>query len=198
MRRLIACAPVLLSSMLLSSMLMPASAWAAPMSFDLDLHVPPVIIDSKASLGCTVAWLVADIANGDVFATRMRIDSSEGDVPQNHRLPCPNSIPPRVAARALDACTSRALDPKTCVFADMSRGFALQPELRGTSENASRCRSDQASHIALACWSNGTLSICNVGCGETPEEAVAQASSRCEDKQQHSCPVAASAPLSAP
>ena len=165
-------------------------------------------------MGCTVsAWLIgygmgylrgardaitADVANDDMFAARMRIASAETDAPVNGRLPCPRSIPVRVAGQALDVCTNRALDPKTCVYADMARGFENEPELRNTAENASRCTSDHASYIGVACWMSGRFSVCNTGCGDAPEEAVAQAKTRCEDKQQRSCPITGAVPVAGP
>jgi hypothetical protein len=173
-------------------------AGAGPLGFDLGLSVPPVIVDSQAPVGCTVTWLITDTANGDVFAARMRIAGADPDVPENHRMPCPRSIPPRVAARALDACVNRAADPKSCVYADMIRGFELGPDIQNSAENASRCMSDRASQIGVACWMSGKLSVCNVGCGETPEQAAAHARQRCEDKQQHSCPVTGTVAVSGP
>lgn len=173
-------------------------AGANPMPFELGLHLPPVVVDSQAPSGCTVTWLVADTVTNDLFAARMRIEADERDQPSGNRLPCPAKIAPRVAARALDLCASRSLDPKTCVYGDMSRGFEQQPDMRNTAENASRCTSDKASHIGVACFQNGNLAICNIGCGNAPEEAVAAARARCEDKQQRSCPMTASVPIAGP
>ena len=42
------------------------------------------------------------------------------------------------------------------------------------------------------------VSVCDVGCGNSPKEAVAQAQSRCQEKQQHSCPVTATVPIPGP
>jgi len=175
-----------------------AATQAGPLPFDLELHVPPVVVDSQAPAGCTVTYLIADLANNDVFAARMRIASNETDAPVNHRLPCPPAIPPRVAARALDLCTDREPAAKSCVYADMARGFEQDPDIHNTAENASRCSSDKASDIGLACWSAGGLQVCNVGCGDGAKDAVAQARARCEDKQQRSCPITASVPVSGP
>jgi hypothetical protein len=173
-------------------------AHAGPLSFDLQLSVPPVIADSKAPEACTITYLIADTGNNDLFAIRMRIAPAETDAPVNNRLPCPAEVPPRVAARALDVCTTRAGEAKFCVFADMSRGFESESGIRNTSENASRCASDKFSDIGAACWRSGKLSVCDVGCGNSPAEAVVQARSRCEDKQQQSCPVTATVPVSGP
>ncbi len=85
--------------------------------------MPPVILDTKAPPACTVTWLLDDTANNDIFAARMRIDPGDQDSPVNGRMPCPTNIAPRVADRALEVCTSRTADPKTCVFADMARDF---------------------------------------------------------------------------
>lgn len=171
---------------------------AGPVDFDLGLHVPPVILDTKAPPGCTATWLVTNTADNDVFAARMRIDPSDTDTPVNGRMPCPAAIAPRVADRALNVCADRAADPKRCVFADMARGFETQPVLRNSAENASRCTSDTASQIALACWMSGGLAVCNVGCGETAEAASKAARARCEDKQQRQCAITASVPVAGP
>jgi hypothetical protein len=84
------------------------------------------------------------------------------------------------------------------VFADMSRGFENEPEVRNTSENASRCASDKFSEIGIACVASGNLSVCDVGCGNSPVEARSRARARCVDKQQRDCPVTASVPVSGP
>jgi hypothetical protein len=171
---------------------------AGPMAADLHLDVPPVIADSKAPAGCTVIYMIADTANNDLFAARMRIASAETDTPVHNRMPCPSDVPPRIGLRALETCMSRAGDAKSCVFADMSRGFESEPEIHNTSEIASRCSSDKSTDIGAACWMSGKLSVCDVGCGNTPAQAMAQARARCEDKQQHSCPITAAVPVSGP
>jgi hypothetical protein len=189
-----ACRLIVASGLLLSG----SAASAGPLSFDLQLNVPPVIADSQAPAGCTVTYLIADTANNDLFAARMRIASAETDAPVANRMPCPRDVPTRVASRALDMCMSRAGDQKSCVFADMARGFESEPTIANTSEIASRCASDKFSDIGAACRMSGKLSVCDVACGNTPAEAVAQARTRCEDKQQHSCPVTATVPVSGP
>jgi hypothetical protein len=173
-------------------------ARAGPLPFDLGLQVPPVVLESQAPAGCTVTYLIADLGNNDLFAVRMRIASVETDAPVNSRLPCPPMVPPRVAVRALDVCSVRSAEAKSCVYADMGRGFESDPDIHNTSDNASRCASDKASDIGVACWSTGKLSVCNVACGNTPEDAVAQARARCEDKQRRSCPISASVPVPGP
>jgi hypothetical protein len=171
---------------------------AGPLAFDLQLNVPPIIADSQAPEACTVTYLVADTANSDLFAARMRIAPAESDAAVNNRLPCPATVPPRVARQALEMCTTRAEEARSCVFADMSRGFEREPGIQNTSEIAARCGSDKSSDIALACWTSGKLSVCDVGCGNSPAEAMTRARARCEDKQQHACPVTATVPVSAP
>lgn len=180
----------------LTAALAAGMAHAGPLSFDLPLYQPPVIADSKAPTTCTVTYIVADLANNDLFASRMRIDSTEADTPVDNRLPCPKMVPPRVGLQALDTCLSRAGEAKFCVFADMSRGFEREPDIHNTSENASRCGSDTASDIGVACWMSGDLSVCNVACANSPKDALVQALARCEDKQQHSCPITATVPVS--
>lgn len=194
MRRLVS----LLTALAGVLLMLAASAQAGTLDFNLGLGVPPVILDTKAPPACTVTWLLDNTANNDIFAARMRIDASDQDSPVNGRMPCPANIAPRVADRALDICASRAADPKTCVFADMARGFEAHPDMRNTAENGSRCTSDKAAQIALACWMSGGLAVCNVGCGDTAEAAKQSARARCEDKQQRSCPIMESVPVSGP
>jgi hypothetical protein len=173
-------------------------AEAGPLSFDLDLHVPPVIADSTALMRCTVTYMIADISNNDLYGARMRIDPAETDTPVRNRLPCPADVPARVGLRALDVCSAQAGEAKNCVFADMGRGFEGEPTLRNTAENAARCSSDKASDIGVACRMSGNLSVCNVACANSPQEALVQARARCEDKQQHSCPITATVPVAGP
>jgi hypothetical protein len=182
------------------ALLLPAGrpALAGPQAFDLDLHVPPVIADSKAPTRCTVTYMIDDLTNNDLYAVRMRVDPVETDTPVQNRLPCPTDIPPRIGLRALDVCTTRTGQSKYCVFADMSRGFDRDPDIRNTAENAARCTSDKASDIGVACWNAGQLSVCNTVCANSPQDALAQAKARCEDKQQHSCPITATTPVSGP
>lgn len=174
------------------------AAQAGPLPFNLELHVPPVVADSTAPTHCTVTYMIADLANNDLYAARMRIEPAESDSPAQNRLPCPVDMPPRVGLRALDVCTTRTGEVKYCVFADMSRGFDRQSDINNTAENASRCASDKASDIGVACWMSGKLSVCNVACANSPQDAVVQAKARCEDKQQHSCPITATVPVSGP
>lgn len=174
------------------------AAQAGPIAFDLQLHIPPVIADSTAPVKCTVTYLIADLTNNDLYAARMRIDPSETDTPVQNRLPCPTGIPPRVGLRALDICTRRTGESKYCVFADMARGFEREPDIHKTAENAARCSSDKASDVGVACWMSGTLSVCNVACANSPQDALVQARTRCEDKQQRDCPITATVPVSGP
>lgn len=171
---------------------------AGPLGFDLGLHLPPVIADSTAPTKCTIIYMIADLTNNDLYAARMRIDSAETDRPVQNRLPCPATVPPRVGLRALDVCTSRTGEVRYCVFADMARGFEREPNIRNTAENAARCSSDKASDIGVACWMSATLLVCNAACARSPAEAALLAKARCEDKQQHSCPITATVPVSGP
>jgi hypothetical protein len=174
------------------------AAEAGPLGFDLDLHVPPIVADSTAPAKCTVTYVVADLTNNDLYAARMRIAPVETDTPVRNRLPCPATISPRVGLRALDVCTTRTGEAKYCVFADMGRGFERAPDIHNTAENAARCSSDTASDIGVACWMSGKLSVCNMACANSPADALVQARARCEDKQQHSCPITATVPVSGP
>jgi len=176
----------------------PAPALAAPAPFQRDLSIPPVIEDTGAAAQCTVAYLVADTTTNDTFLLRMRIAPAQITPAVRNRLPCPASIPPRLSVRALDACTVRVEDPNTCVHADMARGFEREPVGRNTSSAASRCQSDRADFIGLACVRRGALDVCSVACGMTEDEAKAQARARCEDKHQDACPITAAAPVLVP
>jgi hypothetical protein len=169
-----------------------------PMPFQRDLFIPPIVEDSGAPLQCTVAYLVADITTNDTFLIRMRIAPSDVDRPVSNRLPCPNPIPPRLAVRALDACTVRAENPNRCVYTDMARGFEREPLGQNTASNGSRCRSDQFDFIGVACWNADGLDVCSVACGRTEVEAITQARTRCEDKHQQTCPKAAAAAIPVP
>jgi hypothetical protein len=189
-RRIVGCLLILLCC--------GVAAEAGPLGFDLDLHVPPVIADSTAPTKCTVTYVVADLTNNDLYAARMRIAPAETDTPVQNRLPCPTTISPRVGLRALDVCTTRTGEAKYCVFADMGRGFEREPDIHNTAENAAQCSSDKASDIGVACWMSGRLSVCNMACANSPADALAQARARCEDKQQHSCPITATVPVSGP
>ena len=182
----------------IAALLCGGAAHAGPIAFDLQLNVPPVVADCQAPAGCTVTYLIADTANNDLFAARMRIASAETDTPTDNRMPCPADVPTRVGVRALDTCQSRAADPKYCVFADMSRGFESEPGIHNTSEIASRCSSDKFSDIGAACWMAGKIQVCDVACGTSPAQAAARARLRCEGKQQHSCPITATVPVAGP
>ena len=178
--------------------LIGAAARAGPMPFDLPLFVPPVIADSLAPSICTVTYLIADVINNDLYAARMQIEPGDGDAPVDGGLPCPAVMPPRVGRQALDVCIARTGEAKACVFADMGRGFEGQADIRNTAENASRCASDAATDIGVACWMPGGLAVCNVGCGRSPAQAMALAAARCAAKQQQSCPITATVPVAEP
>jgi hypothetical protein len=165
---------------------------------DDDPDLPPVIADTTAAAGCTVAYLLEDLATNDVTVVRMKIARDANDRAIGDRFPCPRDVPPRIGTRALDECIRRAADPKTCVFADMARDFEKRPAVALTAENASRCSSDKATDIGLACWRAGTFDVCAVACGDSPAHAEAAAVSRCESKHQRQCPITGSLPVLAP
>lgn len=171
---------------------------AAPMAFDRPNPPPPVITDTTAASPCTVTWLVTDITTNDTLAVRMVIRPGPDVRPVNGLFPCPETIAPRVAIRALDACVARAADSKNCVYTDMGRDFEKRPLVNNSAENTSRCASDRAAHIGVACWNAGKLQICGTGCGASPESAIAAAVSRCESKHQKQCPITGSLPVLAP
>jgi len=172
--------------------------WPVPNTFDTPNAPPPVVEDTTKAANCTVTYLVTDITTNDTIAVRMQISPDPNDMPANGLMPCPRDIPPRIASRALDACIVRATDPKNCVFTDMARGFESRPIADNTTENGSRCTSDKASDIGVACWRSGELQVCGVGCGDSPVTATAAAVSRCEAKHQRQCPITGSLPVLAP
>jgi hypothetical protein len=165
---------------------------------NIDTELPPVIADTTAAAGCTVTYLLEDVATNDITAVRMKVARDANDRVSGDRLPCPKDVPPRVGTRAMEECIRRAGDPKTCVFADMARDFEKRPTIALTAENASRCSSDKSTDIGLACWHAGTFDVCAVACGDSPEKAVATAINRCESKHQRQCPVSGSLPVLAP
>jgi hypothetical protein len=176
----------------------PGFTRAAPSSFDIQNELPAVIKDTTKAADCTVTYLVTDITTNDTIAVRMQISPDQNDQPVNNVMPCPKEIPPRVASRALDACVIRASDPRNCVYADMSREFENRPNTDNTSENGSRCASDKASDIGVACWLAGDLQVCGVGCGNSPQSAITAAVNRCEAKHLRQCPITGSQPVLAP
>lgn len=184
---------------LILAMLGGTAALAAPQVFDRDMAIPPVVEDQARPAQCTIAFLVMDVATNDIFASRMRITPQPGARPQGNRMPCPEAVPARMATRAMDACTTRVDDPNKCVFADMSRGFELQPVERNTASNASRCSSDRANYVGLACWRTPEgLDVCNVACGAEEAAALSQARARCEDKHGRVCAITGAVPVLAP
>ena len=167
-------------------------------SSDILNSLPPVVTDTAKPPACTVTYLVTDVTTNDTIAVRMQITPDQNDTPVNNVMPCPRDIPPRVASRALDACTRRAAEPKHCVFTDMGRDFEKRPRLDNTAENNSRCASDKATDIGLACWQSGELEVCDVGCGTSAASAIKAATERCEAKQQRQCLITGSLPVLAP
>ncbi len=180
---------------LLLALLPMSAAHAAPAPFDLNLNLPPVIEDSTKPPQCTIVYLMTDTDTNDVYAERMQIKPADNAVPVAGRMPCPASVPPRLSGRAMATCLARAADPRSCVFADMSRGFERERSISGTAENTSRCASDAAVDIGIACWQSGGLDVCNVGCGNSSAEAITHARRRCEEKHQQSCPLTGSLPV---
>jgi hypothetical protein len=162
---------------------------AAPMPFSTNEAPPPVVVDTTKPRQCTIAYLVVDSATNDVLVPRMIVEPNPDEKGVGGLLPCPAMVPPRLAARALDTCLSRAADPKTCVFGDMSRGFEERPDARNSAENTSRCASDVDSYIGIACWRMGDLDVCNVACGKAAQEAKDLARGRCEVKHQKRCDI---------
>lgn len=174
------------------------SVRAAPPHFDKNIEMPSLFQDDNKPRECTVTYLVTNITTNDTFAVRMRIAPANGDDASRDRFPCPSQLPPRVDERAIDACRAHEANPETCVFADMGRDFSADPQINATSESASRCASDLSAEIGIACWNNGRFDVCNVACGQSKEEAVLAARSRCEAKHRKTCPITGSLPVLAP
>lgn len=177
---------------------MTVATRAGTNSSDILSNLPPIVNDTTKPPVCTVTYLVTNVTTNDTIAVRMQIAPDPNDAPVNNVMPCPRAIPPRVASRALDACTRRAAEPKHCVYADMGRDFEKTRRLDNTAENNSRCASDKATDIGLACWRSGELDVCDVGCGNSAAAAIAAATERCEAKQQRQCPITGSLPVLAP
>ena len=162
---------------------------AAPVSTSTGSTVPPVVTDTSKPRQCVIAYLVTDVGTNDTFVSRHQIEPAQDEKPSRGRYACPTEVPARVATRALEPCLVRAGDLKLCVFGDMGRGFENRPDARQTAENTSRCASDLATHIGIACWQAGDRDVCNVACGNTEQEARDQARGRCEVKQQKRCTI---------
>ena len=52
-------------------------ATAAPIPFDLNLALPPIIEDSQKPQQCTITYLMVDVGMNDLYAARMRIAPEE-------------------------------------------------------------------------------------------------------------------------
>lgn len=190
--------PVLLRTLALL-LVVHVPAHAVVQSFEVENAMPPVIEDTTAAATCTVTWLITDIATNDTIAVRMFLPSGPNDRPVDNLLPCPKDIAPRIATRALDTCTTRAADPRTCVYADMARDFLKRPTANNTAENTSRCASDRAREIGIACARpGGEAQVCATACGTAQGEAIAAAVARCETKHQMTCALTGALPVLAP
>ena len=187
------------TSALLLPLLLAASAAAAPQGFDLGAYGAPPVASSGKPLICTVTYLVEDFTSNETYATRMQFTpGANAAVNAAGRMSCPIMTPPSVSQAALDGCASHAARRSDCVFADMSRGFDDSPNVVNSSDNGARCQSDQASRIAIACVREGKLDVCNVGCGQTADDAIRAAQARCEAKHRKACAITASVPVEAP
>jgi hypothetical protein len=171
---------------------------ATPLQFNLGTFAPPLSTQApNTPRDCTITYLIEDDAANQTYAQRMVFAPPAGAVPQHGVMPCPTLMSGRVAQAALDNCQEHAAHSGDCVFADMSRGFRNEPGISNTAENASRCASDEASHIGIACWRSGKMDICNVGCGNSAEAAITAARSRCALKHQKECSITGALPVAA-
>ncbi len=186
-------------AILLLPLLASAASQGSPLDFDLGGYDKPAVLEGVGKLrACTITYLVENYVANDTYAARMQFTPTPTAVPVGARMPCPNLVPPWVAEAALNDCRDHAETKADCVFADMGAGFHDAPVVANTSESTSRCMSDQASQIAIACWKSGDLAVCNVGCGEQPAAAVSAARSRCEATQQKACTITGVLPVAAP
>ena len=189
------------NAMLMVPFLLAATAsHGAPQNFDLGSYGTPRVVERGGKpLICTVTYLVQDDATNATYAARMQFEPSpDADVGQNGRMPCPGMMPLTVGQAALDGCRSHAAKASDCVFADMNKGFSAAPSVDNTSASGSHCSSDQASQIAIACWSSERHDVCNVGCGDEPDAAVQAARQRCEAVHGKTCNITGWVPVEAP
>ncbi|HTW69146.1 MAG TPA: hypothetical protein VME47_04590 [Acetobacteraceae bacterium] len=195
--RLSACRLVVL---LVPLLLAGTASQGAPENFNLGSYgLPSVVARGGKPLMCTVTYLVEDDATNETYAARMQFEPSpDPTVGQNGRMRCPGMMPPSVGEAALNGCRSHAAKAADCVFADMKKQFPAAPSVDNTSASGSRCSSDQATEIAIACASSGGQEVCNVGCGEEPDTAVKAARQLCEATHGKTCNITGWVPVEAP
>ena len=80
---------------------------AGPQWFNLPLDVPPIVADSTAPTACTVTYMIADLTNDDLYASRMRIARTETDTP----VAQPPALPTQHAAACRPARAGRLREP---------------------------------------------------------------------------------------
>lgn len=186
-------------AILVLPLLASAASRGAPLDFDLgDYDSSHALDDATKPRDCAVTYLVENFVTNETFVARMQFAPAPHAIALKGHLPCPAFVPPRVNEAALDGCRDHADKKSDCVFGDMSRGFRDSPLISNTSENASRCTSDLASQMAIACWNAGNVDVCNVGCGNDQDAAISAARNRCEAKHQKACPITAALPVQAP
>jgi hypothetical protein len=186
-------------AILLLPLLASAASRSAPLDFNLGGYDKPTLLEGVGKLrACTITYFLQNTAANELYAARMQFASSPTVVPSKDRLPCPALVPPLVSDTALNLCRDHADKKTDCVFGDMSGGFQDKPVLSNTSEATSRCMSDQASQIAVACWNSGGSDVCNVACGGDPAAAISAARSRCEATHRKACTITGVLPVSAP
>ncbi|MGA3397912.1 MAG: hypothetical protein ABSC95_01730 [Acetobacteraceae bacterium] len=186
-------------AILLLPLLASAASRGSPLDFNLGGYDKPTVLEGVGKVRtCTVTYLVENYVANDTYAARMQFTPAPTAVPLGAQMPCPTLVPPLVAETALNECRDHAINQTDCVFADMARGFPDKPDLANTAESASRCLSDQASQIAVACRNSGDSAVCNVGCGEDQAAAVAAARNRCEVTHQQACTITGVLPVAAP
>jgi len=186
--------------LLLPLLLAARAGHGAPQNFNLGSYgAPPVVERGGRPLVCTVTYLVQDDNTNETYAARMQFEPApDAMVGANGRMICPGMMPPTVGEAALNGCRSHAAQATNCVFADMDKGFSAAPSVGNTSAGRSRCGSDEASQIAIACLLSGAREVCNVGCGEEPDAAVKAARQRCEATHGKACNITGWVPVEAP
>lgn len=178
--------------------LIAAAGHATPIQFGLGIFSPPQSINGPVRLpDCTLTYLTEDYVNNETYAQRMVFTPAPDAVPTKGVMPCPSLMSGRVAQATLTNCQQHAAHKADCVFADMNRGFHDKPGIASTAESTSRCASDEASHIGIACWRSGKTDICNVGCGNSAQAAISAARDRCERTHRQQCTITGALPVAA-
>lgn len=186
-------------AVLMLPLLASAASRGSPLDFNLRGYDAPFALPGiNPPRLCTVTYLVEDFVANETYAARMRFTPAFNALPVKGGMPCPALVPQQVGERALDGCRDHAGKQSDCVFADMASSFRGTPAIANSNENASRCESDRASQIAIACLDAGGLDLCSVGCGDDRDGAIAAARNRCQAAHGNACTITGVLPVAAP